>query len=165
MSEAVPIVEIMQEYAGKAVSHAQERFGIKLDYSEQSLMDVDRILSGIAADGLFQPDRMSAEERENLQCLCNAYGGYLGEVMIRHIGGKWHSKNLGDGGFTTELTVRERLTGVPPDRIWKRLTQCEFDTIIGYYRGVQHLLGIMPFVPVEFKKPTFLRKLWRRVSD
>jgi hypothetical protein len=164
MPEAVPIVEIMQEYAEKAISHAQEKFGIKLDYSEQSLVDVDGILSRVVEGELFRPDKLSAEEKENLLCLCNAYGGYLGEVMVRHIGATWHSKDLDDGSFTTELTVRERFTGSPPDRIWKRLTQSEFDTVIGYYRGVQHLLGLAPFVPAQFKKPSYVRKLWQRIT-
>jgi hypothetical protein len=42
MPEPVPIVEIMQEYAEKAIVHAQ-RFGVTLDFSEQSLVYVDAI--------------------------------------------------------------------------------------------------------------------------
>ena len=159
MPETVPIVEIMQEYAEKAVVHARQ-LGVTLDYSEQSLMDVELILCSLTRHGLFQPDSMSEEERDNLWCLCKAYGGYLGEVMIRHIGAAWHSKDLDDGSFTMELTVRQRLTGSPPERVWKRLTKCEYDTILGYYRGVQHILGLTPFVPAQYKKKPWYRRLW-----
>ena len=146
MPEPVPIVEIMQEYAEKAIVHAQ-RFGVTLDFSEQSLVYVDAILGAMTRDGLFQPDSLPAEEQENLWILCKAYGGYVGEVIVRHVGASWHSKDSPDGNFSVHLTIRDRLTGSPPDRVWKRLTQSEFDTIIGYYRGLQHMLGLTPFVP------------------
>jgi hypothetical protein len=146
MPEPVPIAEIMREYAERAVTHSQ-RFGVNLDYSEQSLIDVDAILSLLTDQGLIQPDSLSAEESENLWIFCKAYDGYVGEVIIRHIGAAWHSTDAADGSLTVQLTIRERLTGSPPERVWKRVTKSESDTIIGYYRGVRHLLGLKLFVP------------------
>jgi hypothetical protein len=152
MPEPVLIAEIMREYAEKAVAHSQ-RFGVNLDYSEQSLLDVDAILAGMTEQGLIQPASLSAEESENLWIFCKAYGGYVGAVIIGHIGAAWHSKDAADGSLTVQLTIRERLTGSPPERVWKRLTKSEFDTIIGYYRGVQHVLGLALFVPAQSRQP------------
>jgi len=159
MPELPPISDFMRDYAATAIKQARELFGVTLDYSEQSLVAVDMILGQLAKDGLIKPESLSPEEQESLWRLCKGYGAYVGEVIIRHIGATWHTKDALDGKLSVQLTVRNDLKGSPPEKVWKRLTNSEFDTIIGYYRGTQHVLGLKPFVPVLPKKPWY-RKLW-----
>lgn len=148
MSET-SIQEIMQAYAADAVGYARSQFGIDLDYSEQSLVSVDNLLSMMTAQGLLATEEMSEDRQDYIWTLCKAIGGYVGEVIVRHIGAQWETAASADGSETIKLKVANRLTASPPEKVWKRLTESETDMIIGYYRALQHMLGLKKFLPPE----------------
>src|SRR5882672_4112557 len=131
----------MKMYAEDAIALASKHHGIVLDYSEQSIVSIDRILAHLTASGLSRPSEMSPEQDEQLWIICKVYGGYIGEVMARHIGANWRVKVSADGASVIELFVANRITASPPQKVWKRLTESEYDTILGYYRGLQNILG------------------------
>lgn len=154
----IPIHEVMQAYADDAVTYAKNKFGIVLDHSEQSLVNVDALLSAMTSHGLLTKDELSEEQQDGIWTLCKVFGGYVGAVIIKHIGGQWEAETGSDGSTNIKLKVANRITASPPEKVWKRLTESETDMIIGYYRGLQHILGLKPFVPKELKKAWW--KVW-----
>lgn len=155
---STPLDEVMQACAGDAVAYAQSKFGLVLDYSEQSIASLDGILSQMTTHGLLLPSEMTEEQHKRLWNLCQAIGAYIGVVIIKHLGGHWMTEDVGDKEVTLKLMVADRITAWPHEKVWKRLTESEFDMIIGYYRGLQQLLGVEKFVPRELKKPWW--KFW-----
>jgi hypothetical protein len=135
----VNIAHIMRTYADDAVAYAERRLGIALDYSEQSLEGVDRMLAEFTEAGLLVPDELSAAERQELWVLCKMLGGYLGEVIIRNLGGEWQTKEMGDGATVVKL-VTAGVEGSPPEAVWRALTE-PYKAIVSYYRGLRAILG------------------------
>jgi hypothetical protein len=138
---------LMKQYAANAVLYAKENDGVILDYSEQSIVAVDQILAALTSGGLFKISELVPEQDENLWIICKLFGGYVGEVIARNMGATWKEKTLASGATTIELFVSNRITATPPQKVWKRLTESEHDTMLGYYRGLQHILGKPLFVP------------------
>ena len=123
----------MEAYAKDAETDARER-GFELDYSEASLEQVDRILAAVASDGVLKPQSQTEEDR--LWLLSKVYGGYLGQVVIRQMGGQWELQDLPDGNARVVL----RSCGIlafPPEKIYKRLTQDPFSNVGGYCRALR----------------------------
>lgn len=81
------------EHAELAVRAASEEFDHRLDYSPESVDEVDAQVERMRDQGLTGED--VAEPLFVLGC-------YLGEVMVRHLGGRWVA------------TVRSSLAGISP---------------------------------------------------
>jgi hypothetical protein len=130
------ISDVMAAYATDAVAHAHER-GFTLDYSEASLANVDLVLGKVTASGLLLPK--SAEEESAVWTLSKQYGGYVGEVVIRQIGGSWEMHDLPDGSARVIL----RSSGVqmfPLEKIHKRLIEDEHSGLSGYCRALRMII-------------------------
>src|SRR5215471_14200138 len=113
------ISEVMEAYAKDAEADARKR-GVALDYSEASLEAVDRILDAISPDGALAPK--SPSEGDALWVLAKIYGGYVGEVVIRQMGGRWETQDLPSGDARVILRCCG-IQGFPPEKVYKRLTQ------------------------------------------
>jgi hypothetical protein len=72
--------ENASDHARLAVEVAREEFDLELDFSPGSLEDVDAQIESLREDGLT-----GEEAAEALFVL----GCYLGEVMVRHLRGRW----------------------------------------------------------------------------
>lgn len=132
---AVSIAEVMEAYAKDAESDARKR-GIALDYSEASLEQVDKILGIISLNGVLEPK--SPAEKEALWDLSKKYGGYIGQVVIKHFGGQWELENLPDG--TSRILMRCRgIQAFPAQKVYKRLTQDRFSGVSGYLRALREI--------------------------
>src|SRR5262245_45920866 len=94
------ISEVMEAYAKDAEVDARER-GVALDYSEVSLARVDAILDSIAPEGVLTPHSDAEEDR--LWMLSKKYGGYVGQVVIKQLGGQWELQDLPDGSARVVL--------------------------------------------------------------
>jgi hypothetical protein len=129
----------MRAYACDAVSYAEQRLGMTLDYSEQSLEDVDRIVAEYSKGGMLDPDQLSVAEREDLWAFCKMLGGYVGEVIIRNLGGEWQTKEMDDGSIAVQL-VTAGVTGSPPEAVWRALAE-PYKAIVSFYRGLRAILG------------------------
>lgn len=77
---------LMQQSAQDAVNYAAEQQQIALDFSLESLSQVDQLLSQLHDD-----QQAKAHSSELIFTLCNIFGAYVGEVFIRHVGGTWQN--------------------------------------------------------------------------
>jgi len=75
-----PTPENAAAHAQLAVDAARNVDRVELDYSPQSLADVDRIL------GKFHADKLRADQ---IGETVFSFGCYVGEVLVRHLGGSW----------------------------------------------------------------------------
>ena len=67
-------------HAQLAVETAHDVDGIELDYSPESLAQIDRIITSFHAEGL-QPGQIGET--------VFSFGCYVGEIFVRHHGGVW----------------------------------------------------------------------------
>jgi hypothetical protein len=135
----VTIADVMRAYADDAVTFAKRQFDITLDFSERSLEHVDRILADHGQGGSLVPGQLSDAEREELWMFCKMMGGYIGEVIVRNIGGEWQTKDLGSGDVSVVLVTAD-VRGSPPEAVWRTLTE-PYKGIVTYYRGLRAILG------------------------
>src|SRR3954451_20256236 len=82
-------------YAHKAVVIARE-FNARLDYSENSLMELEGILAQIALD--LPPGGTTTED---LREMCKMWGSYFGEVVRRRFSGEWSIETYPGKQFAT----------------------------------------------------------------
>ncbi|KKL00594.1 hypothetical protein EIK76_14460 [Rheinheimera mesophila] len=89
------LTELMQATAQDAVVYAAEEHQVLLDFSLDSLVKVDEILSELY---LRQQEQRHADDL--LFTLCNVFGAYTGEVFIHHVGGEWyHDESTPDAPY------------------------------------------------------------------
>ena len=118
-------------YAQKAVIVARE-FKITLDYSENSLLSLESILSQLALD--LPPGGPSSED---LTEMCKMWGSYFGEVVRRRFGGDWSIETYPGKQFAT-LTLNVAGNKLFPSmKIHRRLTEGEGDNIWSFYKMVK----------------------------
>lgn len=129
----------MHDYARGAVAYAKRVYGMDLDYSEQSLDSIDAMIAKRIASGVIVPDDLPASEREELWTFCKLLGGYVGEVILRNLGGAWELQDVGDGAGAVSLVVGG-VRGSPPEAVWKAHTE-DFKAISSYYRTLRAVLG------------------------
>jgi hypothetical protein len=90
--------DMMEAFAHDAVNKARVEFGYELDYSLESLRDLDLILER------FHDDLPAARpSNEQIWSMAKLWGGYLGETMRRQWGGAW---TIADHRFTLEIGSR-----------------------------------------------------------
>ncbi len=136
----VTIADVMQAYAADAVIFAKRRFDMDLDFSEHSLCDIDRILAERTAAGLLSPDTLDESEQEEVWTFCKMLGGYVGEVIIRNLGGTWQMKEIDSNTASVGLLAAGRIETSPPDMIWRALTE-PYKSIASNYRTLLAILG------------------------
>lgn len=125
----------MKAYASDAIASAARR-EIVLDYSEESLEGVDELLSRESFIGRTPRKPSSDEERERLWICSKMFGGYVGEVTLRTLGGYWFAYPLENGEVRIAIEAMG-IKGFPISKVWKRLTESEFDTVSGYCRAIR----------------------------
>jgi len=109
-------------------------------FPEKSLRDVDSILADYIKSGFVEPDKLTPAERDELWDFCKMMGGYVGEVIIRNLGGNWKMKEIDDKSSSITLKVNDRLEGSPPQAVWRALTE-PYKGIATYYRTLMVIFG------------------------
>lgn len=118
-------------YAHKAVTIARE-FNANLDYSENSLMELESILAQLALD---MPE--GGASSDDLTEMCKMWGSYFGEVVRRRFGGDWSIETYPGKQFAT-LTLNVAGNKLFPSmKIHRRLTAGEGDNIWSFYKMVK----------------------------
>jgi hypothetical protein len=118
-------------YAQKAVIIARE-FNASLDYSENSLMELEGILAQLALD--LPPGGPSSDD---LTEMCKMWGSYFGEVVRRRFGGDWSIETYPGKQFAT-LTLNVGGNKLFPSmKIHRRLTSGEADNVWTFYKMVK----------------------------
>jgi hypothetical protein len=134
--------DMTDAYAQKAVMIARE-FNARLDYTENSLMELEGILGQIALD--LPPGGTATEE---LAEMCKMWGCYFGEVVRRRFGGDWSIETYPGKQFAT-LTLNVAGNKLFPSmKIHRRLTEGESDNIWSFYKIVKARLE-----PAQRTKP------------
>lgn len=139
-SENVTISDVMRSYANGAVQYARSRHGLELDFSEASLENIDRILGARVHEGGVHPNQLSQADEEDLWLYCKMIGGYVGEVIIRNLGGTWLMEDHGPDSSSVKLMAAQKIQGYPPDSIWRALTESG-KSVVSYYRTLLVILG------------------------
>ncbi len=125
------VVSMTEAYAQKAVLIARE-FNARLDYSENSLMELEGILSQLALD--LPPGGPATDE---LTEMCKMWGCYFGEVVRRRFGGDWSIDTYPGKQFATlTLTVAGNKL-FPSMKIHRRLIEGEADNVWAFYKMVK----------------------------
>jgi hypothetical protein len=125
-------------YAEEAVVAAR-KFQSSLDYSENSLMELETILARLA--GEMPLDDMSET--------CKIWGSYLGEVVRRRFGGEWSIETYPGKQFAT-LTLNVNGNKLYPSiKVHRRLTEGDGDNVWTFYKMVKSRLESKPESKVQ----------------
>lgn len=129
-------------YAEQAVLIARE-FNARLDYSENSLMELEGIVAQLALD---LPNGAPSDE---LTEMCKMWGSYFGEVVRRRFGGDWSIDTYPGKQFATlTLTVAGNKL-FPSMKVHRRLTAGEGDNLWTFYKMVKAKLEALPGSKVQ----------------
>ncbi len=123
-------------YAEQAVTAAR-RFDAALDYSENSLMEVEIILS---KSGLPQ----GGPAPEDMGEICKMWGSYLGEVVRRRFGGEWSIEPYPGKQFATLTLSIGGNKLFPTMKVHRRLTEGEDESVWTFYKMVKARLEASP---------------------
>lgn len=132
------VESMVQAYAQQAVAMAAE-FKAVLDFSENSVMEVETILARLA---LEMPSQKPSQE--DVGEICKMWGSYLGEVVRLRFGGEWSIETYPGKQFAT-LTLNvggSRL--FPSMKVHRRLTEGEGENVWAFYRMVKTRLEAGP---------------------
>jgi len=143
---------MMQGYAEQAVALARE-FKIDLDYSEDSVEQVERLLGQLQGDlAQWQMGKSSKDtkiEGEPLDEMSRIWGGYLGEVVRRRFGGDWSIENYPGGDFLIiALNVGDSRL-FPAMKVHKRLTEGVADNLWTFYQMMREKLLARPGAKIQ----------------
>jgi len=127
---------MMRDFAEQAVRLGRE-FKVDLDYSENSLQEVEHLLGRLHDD-------MSKSDANKIEEMAKIWGGYLGEVVRRRFGGEWSVEKYPAGDF---LIVSLNVNGArlfPSMKVHKRLTEGSNENIWSFYQTVRAKLEVQP---------------------
>ena len=83
--EAEALPDRMQSHASRLVRFAWKKFGLRLDYSDASLTEVENVLDALQRDFV----RKGPKSNATILGLSSYFGAYIGEVLRRKHGGAW----------------------------------------------------------------------------
>jgi len=132
------VESMVRAYSQAAVEMARE-FKATLDYTENSVMDIEAILAQFAQD--LASGKPPADEMDEM---CKLWGCYLGEVVRRRFGGEWDIETYPGKEFAT-LTLNVGGNKLFPSmKIHRRLTEGDNDNVWTFYKMVKTKLESAP---------------------
>ena len=142
MSDHPSVAAMAESYAQKAVEQARE-FHAQLDFSENSLLDLETIL-----DRLANEQSVSHPSADALTEICKTWGCYLGEVVRRRFGGEWSIETYPGKQFATLTLTVQGSKIFPSMKIHRRLTQTSAgaDNVWAFFKMVKQRLESAPKV-------------------
>jgi Family of unknown function (DUF6278) len=116
------------EIAAMTVPVVQENYGVTLDYSPGSLTKLDGIVDDLRRDQRF----------EAVQTLLFSMGCYVGEVLVRHAGGRWRTtEELGMGKSSPIAVEMPDGRGCNPvARVYRRFQKGRGDSLAAFFQLV-----------------------------
>ena len=130
---APTINDMMVAYAADAVDFARSNFDVHLDYSDESVQQVESIAGKLHAanpKGFLSKIFRKGPTDENIEIICKMLGGYIGEIYRRSKGGEWA---INEEFHAIGLLVDETWI-FPPAKVYKRLTNGAEDDLWFYFR-------------------------------
>ena len=128
-------------YAQKAVQRARN-MRAELDFSENSLVELETILDHVARDE-------AARTGEDLTEICKTWGSYLGEVVRQRFGCDWSIETYPGKQFATlTLTVAGNKL-FPSMKVHRRIVEGAQDNVWLFYKMVKAKLEAAPGARVQ----------------
>ncbi len=123
---------MMEVFAIDAVHAARSSHGVELDYSSDSVRDLDQILER-ANQTLRMPE-------DTFFAFPDMWGGYLGEVIRRKWGGQWLIPS--DGPFKDQICLAVRGETIsPPMQVLRRVTNGDEANLPSYLAALERLFS------------------------
>jgi hypothetical protein len=126
------IQKIAEAYSLDAVDFSAKQFGIKLDWSDASIANVEKALAQMSSSYVSTSPKPTDEQ---VMSFAKAYGSYLGEVYRRNHGGEWGMVTLGGSRFPG-LRITSGSSFWPWGRVFNRITKGTEDNIADYYAAL-----------------------------
>jgi hypothetical protein len=131
------VQDMMVAYSEDALDLANQ-MGFSLDYSEESVKLLDEILEkyhqGLPkAKGILKLFSRGPSEKDIIQ-MSKIWGGYLGEVIRRNIGGEWGMSENFHNAISLTINSTELY---PPAKVTKRILNGTEDSVYAYYQIVK----------------------------
>ncbi|MNS21856.1 hypothetical protein D3C72_536330 [compost metagenome] len=100
--------------------------GVLLDYSEESLEDLERLATQLWPNPI--------EEQEALDALLSNWGAYLGQAILENLGGEWTFRK--DLEHASVHFPRTGLEAFPFHKMRKRLALGAEDSMVDFYEAI-----------------------------
>ena len=126
------IQKVAEAYSLDAVDFSAKKFGIKLDWSDASIADVEKALAQMSSWYVSTNPKPTDEQ---VMAFAKAYGSYVGEVYRRNHGGEWGMVTLGVSRFPG-LRTTSGSSFWPWGRVFNRITKGAEDNIADYYAAL-----------------------------
>jgi hypothetical protein len=133
-------------YAQQAVEIGRD-FNARLDYSENSLMELESILARLAEDmanDMANDASQAGPSSDDLTEICKLWGSYFGEVIRRRFGGDWSIETYPGKQFATLTLSIAGNKLFPSMKIHRRLTAGEGENVWTFYKMVKAKLETVP---------------------
>jgi len=142
MDESIEIAALMKQLAEDTVAWVRDSYEANLDYSEESIEIVERLLEELHNElprtetGELLGDESSTD---TIDAICNMVGGYFGETIKRHHGGEWTINNLAAEQPMVCLQIGT-VSLFPTAKVYKRLAYGSSDNISFFYSTLKNHL-------------------------
>jgi hypothetical protein len=103
---------------------------VELDYSVESLKEVDQIIEGFREEGV---------EPKDVACTLFQFGCYVGEVFVRHAKGRWRGTRKSEMdiiGFPLVVDLPNKVTANPIGKVFKRMEYGMEDFLPYFYHAM-----------------------------
>jgi hypothetical protein len=113
-----------------AVDVARESFGVTLDWTDGSILQVEKVL-----DRMYRKRAAEHPQPDVVARVVRSFGSYIGEVYRRNHGASWGMVSMGGSSFPgLETTAGNRFW--PWGRVQRRLENGPEDNVADYYRAL-----------------------------
>jgi len=129
--------EMMEAYSLDAVDYAK-KIKKTLDFSESSIQQVEDICTLLYNEipkGFFGKLIKKSPSEEAIIKMSKMFGGYIGQVMIKHYGGNWAIEDFLNQGNTLVVNIGEMKT-FPVSKVYKRFKNGQEDNVYYYYFAI-----------------------------
>jgi hypothetical protein len=133
------VQQMMAAYAQDAIEAARANYQIDLDFSDESVKQVEEVLARVYSAvrrGWFRNLFRTGLNADQLDTICKMFGGYIGEVIRRKHGGFWSVIDSPTGEGKVICLERGDDKIFPPARVYKRLTNGAEDDVWFYFQVV-----------------------------
>jgi hypothetical protein len=148
------VPENAPRFAADIVGVAKKHFDVTLDYSVNSLADVDQVIGGFHEEGL---------KLDDVAAMVFGFGCYVGEIFVRHAGATWRAATQEEienyYGVPLIVVLTNDTTANPIGKIIKRLEEGDEHDLPYFYRGMcRTARDGVPRAPTWWQR--LLRKIW-----
>jgi hypothetical protein len=123
------IQTLAEAYSLDCIDFARQHFGLKLDWSDDSIRHIETMLERFHAEL-----RSAKPSSEQVFQFAKMFGSYVGEVFRRNHGANWGVITLDSDRFPGMKTARDGVEFWPWGRVKNRLINGPEDNVWHYYK-------------------------------